>query len=178
MPNMGVPPFDPSVFFPASPDDVRAIILRLPVGVADGISSIQFEAGTAYVNDHAPSTDTFDPVIGRRGEEVYPGVYSPSIRGSYDTLSNEIRLFGYVRAPSATLLPWQAQELRFAMLRTLVHEVAHHYDRITRVGRGRWRMDSTVKSERYADDMAIRWCLDVVVPYLVELYGQLPGDAV
>jgi hypothetical protein len=152
--------------------------MRLPVGVADGISSIQFQVGTAYVNDHAASTDALDPVIGRRGEEVYPGVYLPSIRGVYHTVNNDIKLFGYVRVPDVTLLPWQVQELRFAMLRTLVHEVAHHFDRVARVARGRWRMDSTDKDEQYADEMAISWCLDVVVPYLVERYGPLSEDAV
>jgi hypothetical protein len=146
----------PSSFFPASRDDVEAILRALPAGTTDGLSCIRLEA-----------TTKIDP-----GEEVYPGIRVPALRGSYGLESNDIQVFAYARDSDTAISPSLAQELRFSMLRTLVHEVAHHVDRTTRVDRGRWRMDEVEKDERYAEEKAVTWCLEVVVPYLSERYGR------
>jgi len=167
-----------ALFFPASLDDFHAVLRALPTGATDGILSIRLEAGVRYVNELAPVSDQEDPLIGRRGEEIHPGVYAPSILGTYDPVSNDVRVFGFARAPDANVSPWQLHELRYSMLWTLVHEVAHHFDHTSRVARGRWLMDNREKAERYADATAMRWCREVVVPYLVERYGQPSRDAV
>jgi hypothetical protein len=178
IPDILVGHVEPYLFFPASRDDFHAVLRALPVGVADGIRSIRLESGVDYVNQHGSSSAHQDPLIGRRGDEIYAGIYAPTIRGTYDPVTNDVRVFGFVRAPGAAMLPWQFQELRFSMLRTLVHEVAHHFDRTSREARGRWLMDDFEKGEQYADATAIRWCREVVVPYLVERYGQPSKDAV
>ena len=76
-----------------------------------------------------------------------PGVWLPVIYGTYDPESKAVELFGCVTAPDAHLSPEQTLELRFQMLRTLVHELAHHSDRTQRVARGRWRMDDEAKAQ-------------------------------
>ena len=161
---------DKHIFFPVSRDDVNAILGALPGGAADGLRYVKLESGIAYINEHAESSESCDPFVGRKGEEVYAGVYVPSVRGSYGLDTNDIRLFGYVKAPETVLSAEQLQELQFTMLRTLVHEVAHHVDRTSRVARGRWRMDNVEKDEQYADELAMKWCIEVVVPYLLDKY--------
>jgi hypothetical protein len=163
---------DKHIFFPVSREDVCAVFGALPGGVAGGLRYVKLESGIAYVNENAASSESSDPFVGRKGEEVYTGVYVPSVRGTYGLDTNDIRLFGYVKAPDTLLTADQHQELRFTMLRTLVHEVAHHVDRTSRVARGRWRMDNVEKDEQYADGLAMKWCIDVVVPYLLDTYGQ------
>jgi hypothetical protein len=156
----------PEVFFPASPHDVREVLVRLPRGASDGLRSIDFKVGTLYVNEHAPEDADVDPILGRRGWEITPGVYAPWVLGTYGFDDARIQLFGYVKSLSVAVTPSELIELRFRMLKTVVHEVAHHFDRARRVARGRWSTDSEDKNERYAGAMTRRWCRDVVVPYL------------
>ena len=154
------------VFFPVSSEVVRRVLGLLPPGAIDGLRSVHLEAGLRYVNRHADPGDDPDPFLGRRGFEIFPGVYAPSIRGTYSVESGDIRVFGYVKSTTLVLTPRQEADVRGAILRTLVHEVAHHYDRVNRVARDRWRMDNVAKVERYADGLAERWCAQVVTPYL------------
>jgi hypothetical protein len=162
---------DPRLFFPATPDDVANILEALPPGTLDALGGVILAAGTRYVNAHAPG-GTPDPYLGRVGFEFAPGVWLPSILGTYDRESMTIHLYGYVKAPDAILSREQSVELILRMLRTLVHEVAHHQDRTQRVARGRWRMDDTERDERYADLMTRRWCYEVIVPYLAARFRE------
>jgi len=157
------------LFFPAERADLSEVLSRLPPGVLDGLRGIRVHAGTAYVNAKGEG-GVPDPFLHRRSEEILRGVYAPVILGAYNRASMEVDLFAFVRAPGTELSSTRLLELRFQMLKTLVHELAHHFDRTRRVARGRWRMDDTEKAERYADVVARRWCLEVVVPYLMDRY--------
>jgi len=66
--------------------------------------------------------------------------------------------------------------LRLLMLKTFVHELAHHEDHMRRVARGRWRADNTGKTELYAEAMAAQWVEQCVVPYLQETYPDAVRD--
>jgi hypothetical protein len=154
------------VFFSVSAEVIRQVLGLLPPGVIDGLRSVRLEAGLRYVNQRADPGDDPDPFLGRRGIEVFPGVYAPSIRGTYSAERGDIQVFGYVKAATHVLTARQEAEVRRAILRTLVHEVAHHFDRAHRLTRDRWRMDNLAKVERYADGLAERWCAQVVTPYL------------
>ncbi len=160
------------VFFPVSSEVVGQVLGLLPPGAIDSLRSVRLEAGLRYVNKHADPCDDPDPLLGRRGSEMFPGVYAPSIRGTYSVESGDIRVFGYVKSRTLALTPRQEADVRSAILRTLVHEVAHHYDRVNRVARDRWRMDNVAKVERYADGLAERWCTQVVTPYLETVYAK------
>ena len=161
LPRVATTKLSGSYFFPASSADIEAVLRRLPPGSTQGLASVSLDA---------PESEG--------GEHVFPGVWVPSVRGTYCPDSNIARLFAYSREGDAPITPDQAQELRYIMLRTLVHEVAHHLDRISRVGRGRWRMDDRPKAEAFADKQAMQWCLEVVVPYLSETYGCPTDEAV
>jgi hypothetical protein len=113
-------------------------------------------------------------VLGRWGYEMFPGIYGPAVLGIYALDSNRIRLFGYVKVPDRAVTEEQNRELRFEMLETLVHELAHHDDRTRRTARGRWRMDDRRKDEQYAVALEQEWCVEVVLPYLLARYGE--GD--
>jgi len=160
------------VFFPVSCAIVRQVLGLLPPGSIDGLRSVRLEAGLRYINQHADPGDDPDPFLGRRGFEIFPGVYAPSIRGTYSVESGDIRVFGYVKSTTLVLTPRQEADVRVAILRTLVHEVAHHYDRVNRVARDRWRMDNVAKVERYAEGLAERWSAQVLTPYLETIHAK------
>ncbi|MDH3208751.1 MAG: hypothetical protein OEO79_19295, partial [Gemmatimonadota bacterium] len=140
----------PRLYFAASREDMVQILELLPPGSLNCLAKVVLRAGTRYVNSHA-TEGIPDPYLYRKSVELMPGVWLPVIRGTYCLESNSVELFGYVTAPDAHLSSEHTLELRFQMLRTLVHEVAHHNDRTQRVARGRWRMDDEAKSERYAN---------------------------
>lgn len=153
------------LFVPVSLEDVRHVLDALPAGTLNGLGGITVRAGTRYVNQQSEE-GTPDPFLRRKSVEFAPGIWLPAILGTYHRRTMKVNLFAYVKSPEATVTREQAIELRLRMLRTLLHEVAHHQDRTQRVARGRWRMDETERDERYADIMTRRWLLDVVVPYL------------
>jgi hypothetical protein len=158
----------PRLWFPANVQDIQSVLGLVPLGSLEGLSSVHLESGKLYVNRHGTG-ETRDPFLSRKGEEFTPGVWVPEIRGTYAPDTMAICLFGCVLAPDVNVTPGDRLELRFRMLRTLVHELAHHQDRMRRVARGRWRMDDERKAEWYADILTRRWCADVVVPYLREV---------
>ena len=65
--------------------------------------------------------------------------------------------------------------LRYETLRTLLHEVGHHFDRVCRVARGRWRAGPSPRAETYARDRERAWSRTVLEPFMVERYPH--GDA-
>ena len=162
VPRIDVSETGATYFFPASRDDVEGILRALPPSAIQGLNSIRLETGVHL----------------ERREDICPGVHSPQVFGTYSPDSNDIRVFAYSRSHDASLSHHQEQELRFAMFRTLVHEIAHHLDRTSRVNRGRWRMDDVKKAETYADKMAMTWCIEIVVRYLSERYGRPTDPAI
>jgi tetratricopeptide (TPR) repeat protein len=162
------------VHYPAGVDDIQEVMRRLPIGVSDGIRSIDLYLGRKRHDEHARTSgdEERDPLAGRIGVELWPGAYSGRILGTYFYNTAKIQLFAYVydgRMPDRSL---KELYLRLKMLATFVHEVAHHYDHTMRVARGRWLADDTDKVEIYAEDVQHEWVQRYVVPYLAQAYPE------
>jgi hypothetical protein len=157
----------PFVHYPASADDLRAVLARLPPGVANGIAKIELllEEGPEERADR-----DVDPFVGRLAHAIAPGLYGPSVLGFYQLAPRIVRLFAYVYDPSRPDRVVVDLFLRLTMLKTFVHELAHHQDYATRGGRRQWRRDDDDVRETYARELEHAWTQDHVVPYLVEAY--------
>jgi tetratricopeptide (TPR) repeat protein len=163
------------VHYCAGIEDVREIIKRLPAGVLDGIASIELCLGFDYQkSDPDSESDSLiaDPLTGRLGSELIPGVFVGRYLGVYDTELAQISVFAYVFEPSVPYLEQLEILLRLEMLSTFVHEVAHHFDTTLRVGRGRWQHDNTDKNEIYAQKAQFDWVPRIIIPYLEERYPE------
>ena len=158
----------PFVSYPASPDDLRAVLARLPPGVSSGLAGIQLGLNEAPA---APGL-ALDPFVGRLKTELFRGVYSHDVLGTYDWTSSSIHLFGYVFDPGRADRQILELYLKLKALSTFVHELAHHEDISSRAGRRQWREDSTETRETYARAMQHRWTQEHVVPYLHEAYPE------
>jgi tetratricopeptide (TPR) repeat protein len=162
----------PYIHYPASVDDIRNVMRRLPPGVVDGISEIVLSLETETQVEVAagdPGGEDPDPLIGRLGFETYPGVFVGRILGTRWG-NSRITLNAYVYdARNPGLQDWMIL-LRLKALSTLVHELAHHFDHTDRVGRGRWLADEEKKVESYAEEIQYIWTQKYVVPYLEATY--------
>jgi tetratricopeptide (TPR) repeat protein len=159
----------PSIHYPAGPADLLGVMRRLPVGVLDGLDSIDLCLG---VEDQEESGLEADPLVGRPGQARWPGVYSGQVLGCYHRDTAKIRLMAYVYDVEMPDRSLKELFLRLQMLATFVHEVAHHYDWTTRTARGRWRMDSTTRDEIYAENVEHDWVQGCVIPYLESAYPE------
>lgn len=74
----------------------------------------------------------------------------------------------YLSQPIASL----AGDVLRGRCTSFVHEVAHHCDWTTRIGRGRWRMDSATKNEIYAENVQHEWVQRYVIPFLEATYPE------
>ena len=170
----------PYVHFPASPDDLRAVMRRLPRGVLDGLERIDLQLGSEDQLEwpHRGCTCELapDPLVGRPGGQLRPGVYSGHLLGRYHARGPRIRLFAYVYDPSVPDRELLEFELRLHMLETFIHEVAHHDDEMRRTHRGRWLADDKTKNERYAQARQREWFETCVSPYLRESYEPYLRD--
>jgi hypothetical protein len=125
-----------SIHYPASPDDVWAVLHLLPVEQVRGIPIIDYrldsdssaQPGDDNVLDFPPTCR--DPYTGRVGMELLPGVYAAYVGGCFHPRTHRIVLTAYVYDPA---LPdrsmWECY-LRFRMLSVLMHEAGHHLDDI------------------------------------------------
>jgi tetratricopeptide (TPR) repeat protein len=165
----------PWVHYPASPDDLRAVMRRLPAGVLTGLSGVRLCLGSKHqekgLSPEERARAGRDPLVGRVGYENLPGVFGGRYLGTYFRPAR-IDLYAYVYDPAFPGLATWELYLRLRMLSTFVHEVAHHDDATRRVARGRWRMDDTDKNEGYAGATQARWVQQCVVPYLEEAYPE------
>jgi hypothetical protein len=181
-----LPPLDPDalpievvnqadwIHYPASPDDIRAVLRRLHPATFTGLRGIRLCLGPAPRRQRASRSKLtqrmVDPWLGRYGHELIPGVFVGSINGTYYQRRPDITLHAYLydrELPDREM--WEVV-FRFLMLEALVHELAHHDDWMRRVARGRWRMDVTHRGEAYAEAEAARMVTASVVPYLYEAY--------
>ena len=165
--------------FPASEADLRAILEALPIGVADGLAQIELSLGDKWSLENGRDIAEYeeqpepDPYVGRPGYETLPGVFQPRVLGRYLPDRKKIEIYGYVYdAALADRSLWEFY-LRLHMLRTFVHETAHHWDFTSRLSRGRWRGDNKDKIEVYAEAAQQKWISTYVVPYLLNAY---PAD--
>lgn len=154
----------PYIFHPADEEDIRAILRRLPPGSLDGLQAIRL------CIDHEEAHGeprVRDPFTGRLRHEIVPGVFSSSTAGDYTRSTGTIRLFPCLCEP-ATLGPC-GLVFKMDALRTLVHEVAHHFDNTFRKKRNRW--DVRDKNEEWAERIEEEQAAALVVPYISERYS-------
>jgi hypothetical protein len=154
------------VRYPASPDDLRRLLARLPTGIADGLTRVEL----LPADDRERRDETVDPFVRRLTIETAPGIWSSFVLGWYGLDTRVIRLFGYVYDPERPDRGIVDLYFRLRMLTTFVHELAHHQDLTTRWGRRQWRRDDRQRDEVYARDLEHAWTQDFVVPYLRETY--------
>jgi hypothetical protein len=160
------------VHFPASTDDVREVLRRLPRGVTDGLARIDLRLGALTQEEKADSTDLRDPHVGRLGAERFPGAWTGWVLGQYGPDTAEIELFACVFDPAHPLRSVWEPLMRLDALSTLAHEVAHHHDHTCRRARGRWRASGHDRVERYAQERQDVWTREIVIPYLRERYSD------
>ena len=166
----------PFVVHGASIDDLRAVLSRLPHAARAGISRIQLTLGTEdqeeVVLTRKDQEHICDPIYGRPGGEMFPGVYTGVFLGVYRRLTGTISIDGFVVDASKVCMPLPELNLYLKMhaLRTFVHEVAHHHDHTARVRRGRWLADNEDKVESYAQKMEEEWTGSVIMPFLEKAY--------
>lgn len=161
--------------YPASEQDIRALLKRMPQGLIDGLDRINYTLGK--FQQRAPEESYYaepvkDPYLGRLGHEVFGGIYRPSCLGTYFPNKNEIKLYGYIYDPAIENRDLWELYLRLHMLETFIHELAHHYDFASRISRGRWRMDDRDKGEIYAETIAHEWVREYAIPYIQEVYSD------
>jgi hypothetical protein len=168
----------PYVHHATSAADISAIERLLPAGILEGLSEIVFSLGRE-VQEKRDDTRHYDPDpwTGRRGSEIFPGVYGAYVLGLYDNNPCRITLHAFVYNPSTpSVLPVTAY-LKLRSLSTFVHEVAHHFDHTQRASRGRWIALDGVEQEveRFAEHCQHEWTQNCVVPYLEKTYPKDVG---
>ncbi len=166
----------PGAYYPAEHDDLRAVMARLPPGAIDGLAGVRLRVGREAQLDYArrrdgrPAPSERDPLLGRYGRALWPGVYVGVCLGQYDPDTSVIDLYAYAVDPAA-LRPADAAKayLRLGALSTFVHEVAHHVSHSLASRRGRW-FAGEAPDEIYAERYEHAWTRDVVAPYLERAY--------
>jgi len=162
------------VHYPAGPEDLREVLRRLPPGIANGIEAIELVLGREVQEEFARKEGLdpdVDPFTGRRGAMGPPGVHCGHVLGTYWSPGGLVSLYAYVYDPAFANRSVKETYLALRFLCTFVHEIAHHEDRMLRMGRGRWRYDSKEKKEAYAESTARAWVEEAAVPYLREKHG-------
>lgn len=157
------------VHYSASIDDIREVIKRLPAGLLDGITSIKLCLGINQQRGLVEGSMEPDPLTGRSGYELLPGVYTGGCLGVYYRNRPQISIFAHVFEPSLPSRDVWEIILRLGMLSTFVHEAAHHFDATMRTG-SRWRRDNQNHVEIYAQRAQYDWVPKYVIPYLEERY--------
>ena len=161
------------IHFPAGVEDIVGVARFLPQGVLDGITLVDLCLGADDQGSMPGENDSEpDPFTGRLGYEQFPGAYGGRYLGTYWRSTAHIRLYAYVYKPDIRHRTVLEFYLKLQMLSTFVHEAAHHYDAIMRIGRGRWLFDARHKCERYAEDLQKEWATDCVVRYLEDAYPE------
>lgn len=172
----------PYVHHGLTEEDVRAMLAQLPAQATEGISRIQLCLRSEYLLQRrlagAFDTGEIDPLTGRIGKKLCPGVYYAPILGSYAPRTGHIYVHAYVCDPAALPMPWPAMAayLRLQSLATLLHEIAHHHDHLNRVRRGRWLADREGAIEHYAEAIEYAWVRELALPHLERHYAAEVGE--
>lgn len=164
----------PFIHYPAGIEDVRAVMGLLPPGTMAGVSRIVLCLGREAQHEESDDLQASgepDPFAARPGVELLPGVFVGRCLGEYVRDSATICLYAYVY-DAAAMPDRELRELylRFQMLSTFVHEVAHHKGKLSEGTRGRWLVRPGEASERYARAYEYRWMQQVVARYLEQTY--------
>lgn len=158
----------------ASADDIRAILNDLPEGARLGIDRIQLSLGKSYMDENDDLTLPRDPYTGRLSYEVFSGVFSGPLVGTFWDDSGLVSVYAYVYDPKKIPMPARLCELylRLRALKTFVHEIAHRHDHVHRTARGRRRADRLQTVEWYVGKMEHEWTQTIVLPYLQQTYAD------
>ncbi len=167
----------PHLHYPLGEEELRGLLARLPAAATEGISRIELSLAKEFLEESCedPEETDRDPFTGRLSGEVFPGVYTGTVLGTYSPNSGRIDLHAYVYdAARVSRLPLPADAfagyLRLHAMKTFIHEVAHHHDRLVRVGRGRWLADDPSLLEKYAERMEYEWTREMGLPWLEERF--------
>jgi tetratricopeptide (TPR) repeat protein len=162
----------PFVHYPATVEELRQLLRRLPPGSADGLEGIELTLGRETQREFAVEKGVLnreaDPHVGRIGCLFLPGVYAGYVGGVYFKRRGLVRLHAFVYDQGIQNVQVKETYLKLYFLSTLVHEIAHHDDKQRRVRRGRWRFDQQKKMETYTNGAQHGWVQEVVIPYLRE----------
>ncbi|MFT3764571.1 MAG: hypothetical protein QM820_03500 [Minicystis sp.] len=154
----------PYVFHPASEEDIRAVLRRLPPGSLDGLQAVRRRIDHTEENAAWPR----DPFTFRRRFEILPGIYTSSIFGRYLVKSASIELYAFLCEPH--VIAPLALFFKVCGLRTLVHEAAHHFDMTFRLRRSRWDVGDREKHEDWAYRSEDGPGGEIVCAYVLERY--------
>jgi tetratricopeptide (TPR) repeat protein len=148
---------------------------RLPSEALTGISLIELCLGVPYQRQELDVESLpleRDPLTGRLGGEILPGVFGGRYLGTYFSYRATIRLYAHVyddALPNREILELY---LRLRMLSTLLHEIAHHMQHKIERTRGRWCVVDGEARERDAEQREYRWAQQVAAPYLEQRYPE------
>jgi tetratricopeptide (TPR) repeat protein len=159
------------IHYPVAKDDLVEVAKRLPVNAVAGIESITLCLGKEYQEEEFDGfgEKSYDPYTGRICSGDGP-IYTSPILGVYRWSNSRIFLFAYVYDRQKLELDVVESFLRLKMLRTFIHEVAHHDDNMRRSGRGHCFGLNEDRCENYAEAQETLWAETIVIPYLLETY--------
>lgn len=146
----------------ATEEDIRAVLLRLPPGMLDGLSVIYL-----CRSDWPPERDAeVDPFTGTPATELTPSVFLPRVSGECAYGGGSLCVFAHIHPPEAPGV--HAVYLTLRALSTLVHECSHHFDDTSRGERDRWHKGHRRRNEAYVRARSLELVETCVVPYLEE----------
>ncbi|GMA98259.1 hypothetical protein [Pelosinus sp. IPA-1] len=159
------------IHYPVSKNDLVEVAKRLPMNAIAGIESITLSLGKEYQEEEFEGfgEKSYDPYTGRIYSADGP-IYTPPILGVYRWSNNRIFLFAYVYDRHKLELDVVEPFFRLKMLRTFIHEVAHHDDNMRRSERGHCFGLNENRCENYAEAQETLWAETIVIPYLLETY--------
>lgn len=160
------------IHYPATILDIKEIISQLPKSICYGLSSVELTLGLRRKNNDLDEEVKKDPYTGRYGYEMGPGIFEGKVLGVYNIKKASIKLFAYVYSEEIINKEICELYLKICMLSTLVHEIAHHFDENSRVGRGRWLADEKDKVEGYAEEIESQWTKEYVYRYIKNAYPR------
>ena len=168
------------VHYPASAEDHREIMRRLPPGFLSGVKEVRLILGAALAADEEPEGRSDygpDPHTGRIGREGPAGVWVSPLLGLYHSRYGEkvldvIHGLAYVYAEDLPDRAMWELYMRATMLCTFVHEIGHFRDFWSRRSGGPWREPGEGQSEATAERFEAVAFARYVEPYLESRYPE------
>lgn len=138
----------PCIHYSASVDDLRAVAALLPPDILLGVCAIELRLRPSrrHLDQRAGGLPIGpDPYVGRRSIQVLRGVWISPNLATYRRDTARISLHTYDFDPDLRDTEVVSAVLRFEVLSSFVHELAHHDDRRRRVARGRWTRTTSAR---------------------------------
>lgn len=157
-------------FCPITEREIRGTLGKLPRDACRGVRTIRICRQPGPKPRYIPlSALMLSYGLGALRDRFASGIFIPWRGGVFNTRTGDVRLHYLAHTHGLNPTPVEQATMKAIVLETLVHEIAHAYDRAHRVHRGRWRMDDDPKDERYAERMADAWFRAVLLPRLERL---------